>query len=86
MLDMTKYPPLATDFRENTFLVPELPNVGSNSLCAMYPQDTSAPRGMSFISMNKDTVDAKTLLYSSATSMFAVCASLMTATSLLLAF
>ena len=34
MLDMTKFPPLASDFQPNKIEVTQEPNWGSNSICA----------------------------------------------------
>ena len=54
-LDITKFPPLPTDFRSTGVPIPvELlfaGSFGNNSICASNPAATEASLGMSFISM-----------------------------------
>ena len=82
MLDMTKFPPLPTDFQEYQITVDDMPDAGSNSICARLGQATSSAKSMSFITVNSETVNAKTL--SSSGSSYLVASAMAMAGSLLL--
>lgn len=73
VLDITKFPPLLNDFIPNGVPMPQSESMlkgsfGNNSVCAAQPHESNAPLGLSFISMKQETVAAKTLSYSAATS------------------
>ena len=63
MLDMTKFPPNALDFHDYTIEVTQdLTDYGNNSICAAMGSTTKAARSLSLISMDKETVTAKSIL------------------------
>ena len=84
MLDMTKFPPLPTDFQEYKVTVDDQPDVGSNSLCARFGTPTTSAKSMSFITVNSETVNAKTL--SSSGSTYLTASTLAMVGSILLTF
>ena len=67
LLDITKFPPLAQDFLDYTIAVEQASDgITSNSVCAAGAPPTKAVRGMTLISEDRMTVQAKTLSYSRA--------------------
>ena len=56
--DITKFPPLLVDFKEDGIPLSEKTHMdlGNNSICARNPAATYASLGMSFLTMNKESV------------------------------
>ena len=71
LLDITKFPPLSQDFKDYT--IPASPpndTISNNSVCAAQAPATKAARGLTFISEDRLTVQARTLSYSGASARF----------------
>ena len=65
MLDITKFPPLSQDFKDDTITAePPIGALTSNSACASNLPPTKAARGLTLISEDRMSVQAKTLSYS----------------------
>ena len=68
MLDMSKFPPLASDFQDHKIEITQEPNWGSNSICAAQSTYTTAANSLTFISAYKGTVNESVLDYSSSSA------------------
>jgi len=57
MLDMSKFPPLSSDFHDYVIPIPDLTGgLTTNSACSVGLPATKAPRGLTLISENKKNV------------------------------
>ena len=63
MLDMTKFPPLSTDFLDYTISIDgNESGITNNSVCSIGFSATKAARGLSLVSQEKKNVQQRTTL------------------------